>query len=155
MAINPQCPAFVDPPSVYAPIAEWVSYRDSLVASGLPGVEVFVAEATDAIAARQGNDPPGFLANRRPVSRAPRTLQKHGKHVAGDPVTTKHPRDEGLRAHLPQIVGKARVFRRRTTIAMRHPPPVTITRRRPTSPVPVRQIAERTAQHQLPTNPNR
>jgi hypothetical protein len=50
MAISSNCPAFVDEPSPYAPVEEWIEFRDDLLRSGLPGIAPFIREANRAIA---------------------------------------------------------------------------------------------------------
>ena len=49
MAINPACPAFIDPP-YYGDFTEWLAFREALLRSDLPGVGVFIREADENIA---------------------------------------------------------------------------------------------------------
>jgi hypothetical protein len=50
MAINPLCPALIDPPGPYASLQEWLAYRDDLRRSNLPGLAPFIREADANIA---------------------------------------------------------------------------------------------------------
>jgi hypothetical protein len=43
-------PAFIDPPSPYAPLAEWIAFREELRQMTAPGVERFIQQADDVIA---------------------------------------------------------------------------------------------------------
>jgi hypothetical protein len=44
-------PAFIDPPSPYAPLAEWVAFRAELERmTAHPGLERFIRQADDIIA---------------------------------------------------------------------------------------------------------
>ena len=49
VAVNSKCPAFIDPP-YGGSMSDWIAYRDDLLRSNLPGVEVFIAEADRMIA---------------------------------------------------------------------------------------------------------
>ena len=51
MAINPKCPALIDPPGPYALLAEWLEYREELRRMDVPGLAPFICEA-DAVIAR-------------------------------------------------------------------------------------------------------
>ena len=50
MAVNPRCPAFIDPPGPYATLAEWISFRAELARMDVPGLGPFIREADRAIA---------------------------------------------------------------------------------------------------------
>jgi hypothetical protein len=43
-------PALIDPPGPYAPLAEWLDYRDELQDMDLPGLAPFIREADANIA---------------------------------------------------------------------------------------------------------
>jgi hypothetical protein len=50
MAVNPLCPAFIDPPGPYASLDEWLTYREGLRRMTVPGLKPFLDEADEAIA---------------------------------------------------------------------------------------------------------
>jgi hypothetical protein len=50
MAINPKCPALIDPPGPYAPLAEWLDYREELRRLEVTGLGPFLDEAEAVIA---------------------------------------------------------------------------------------------------------
>jgi hypothetical protein len=43
-------PAFIDPPGPYAPLEEWLEYREPLRRLDVPGLAPFIREATANIA---------------------------------------------------------------------------------------------------------
>jgi hypothetical protein len=58
MAINPLCPAFIDPPDPhYGTLDEWLAYREDLRRMTVPGLKPFLDEADDVIA-RLNTDAP-------------------------------------------------------------------------------------------------
>jgi hypothetical protein len=63
-------PAFIDPPSSYAPIEEWLAYRDDLARLDVPGLASFIREATANIARLRRAT--GESAARRPEERRAR-----------------------------------------------------------------------------------
>jgi hypothetical protein len=49
-AINPSCPAFIDPPGPYATLDEWLAYLADLQRLDVPGLRPFIREAEANIA---------------------------------------------------------------------------------------------------------
>jgi hypothetical protein len=45
-----RAPAFIDPPGPFAPLEEWIVYRDELHRSGIPGIAPYIREADCHIA---------------------------------------------------------------------------------------------------------
>jgi hypothetical protein len=50
MAVNSKCPALIDPPGPYAPLEEWIEYREGLRRMNVPGLAPFIRQAEAMIA---------------------------------------------------------------------------------------------------------
>jgi hypothetical protein len=101
MAYNSKTPALIDPPGPYAPLEEWINYRDELARSDLPGLAPFIREANANIGRGCGaaiNSPPPRRAGRPGGPWRALDLRNPCSPGAGPSLTPGKRKREGVKA---------------------------------------------------------